>query len=670
MQKVSSNLNANKKSFVKKALVLIAFFLVAILVFAGCSFIEINPNKYYKEIVASATYYTTQGVKKDVSINTQELIDGINSFGYSQYFSTSSNDTGNTNEEATKLTINDLIDRKILAEHAKAMKEELWTKKEQVKDENGDLVYEQDENGNDILDKPVMQIVYDDAFYNFDQKKAIYQSFLSINSQIATIEDTVKTEWKIETPIGGNGSEETADTTYTPFEKQIEKNKDGNFEFVDTEVSYELDPNKDAINAIDTNKVEKLDVNTFSYTSPGYAAAATKEEKDVFNEAKTRFYKQLRTFYAGRGETGKSDSELLRMEIERNRVSQEETLLMNRFQVYYTNTLKVGDVAMGNINQNFAKIFQNTYQAEKIKYATDSNGYITEAAKQAYRDNLKSTPPTAATLFAPVQNEYFTVQHILFGYSDEQTAQITKWKEQVATGQITYDELEVNIRNLSEQITAKGTEITAGSAGHNLLQLITSNNKLQLNGVDADAAGTQYDNFRDAMFAYTTDSGTLNAEGDYVMPINRYKPGKDGDETDNNDSMVKEFADMSRTIRLDTLDSKGVAYNHVGNISAPVLSEYGWHIIMYTGEVKNQFDDLAKLDINNSDTATTIANRLYNVNIKAGHNKSYYDLMYEKVSLTEFESYTDGILGALRNQMTIKWKKSTYMDVIKNMGIK
>lgn len=85
---------------------LMCLLLVVSCCFVGCSTFSIDYVRYYNEVVATVG---------DYEITRHELINSYNNYGYNYYVS----QQGKSEQEALELTLGLMIDRKLLAEHAK-----------------------------------------------------------------------------------------------------------------------------------------------------------------------------------------------------------------------------------------------------------------------------------------------------------------------------------------------------------------------------------------------------------------------------------------------------------------------------------------------------------------------------------------------------------------------
>ena len=147
--------------------------------------------------------------------------------------------------------------------------------------------------------------------------------------------------------------------------------------------------------------------------------------------------------------------------------------------------------------------------------------------------------------------------------------------------------------------------------------------------------------FRDFMHKYSNDDATLNAEACYYIP------------TDSSlDSMVTEFADASR----DIYDNGN---GTVGTITGWVETEYGYHIIMYTGTPTN-VDANGAIDVVLSALNNYYLNPVYSNGI---NGKTMLDKVIEQVTLTSYSTLESNILDAIKANKDIVTSESVYSDL-------
>ena len=110
--------------------------------------------------------------------------------------------------------------------------------------------------------------------------------------------------------------------------------------------------------------------------------------------------------------------------------------------------------------------------------------------------------------------------------------------------------------------------------------------------------------------------------------------------------MVEEFANASREVQKQGL----------GSVSGLVYTEYGAHIIMFTGVPEN---------VSITGENTTLQD-LANVKLKSSSDKNMLDLFIEKVTKNDYSTQQTMIIEQLRENMDIVINKTKLKDYYKN----
>ncbi|MBQ8749626.1 MAG: hypothetical protein IJZ29_04090 [Clostridia bacterium] len=202
----------------------------------------------------------------------------------------------------------------------------------------------------------------------------------------------------------------------------------------------------------------------------------------------------------------------------------------------------------------------------KAKYDLDTVGY-----SQYIKDILSSAE---GIYYHPIENEFFYVSNVLLQFSEEQQAEIDVEKKLLEQGFITQADYDKFVEDLAKEIKVNAIDengnVTdnAYTAEEILLEIQTAVNS----AVTPEEKAKAYNEF---VYKYNSDPGIQNANRDYVIGI----PNEE-DEDEVRSNMVESFTEASRAL-----------YNNgegeIGSISGLVATEYGYHIIMYTGKIEN-----------------------------------------------------------------------------------
>ncbi len=534
---------------------LVILIMVCCISLTGCNLFERDNAKYLAQVVATT--------KEDVpvKITMEDVVNGYNNWGY-QYFQSGNVDK----EQATKQIINDCIDRKYLIRYF----------------EEHDFTLE---------DKELWLV-----------KQNVYES---INSKIEDLEDTIKIEWKWSSSSSDSSekSEEDIDSSkiYTPYESNFKFDEKGNIVF-----SSEWK---------DETEYPEKDPGDFKYTSIGNLENADADNRKLFTEAKNRYFNNLSDEFEDRGITGKSNEQLLNLEIERLTKTALENAKIIKLQNYYNKNILKSDTALDATLDAIYEEFKNKYNEQKQRYS--NSAYI-----ESYRTTMLNSSRTEAVYYHPSETdgEFFTVTHLLLKFSDETQSKLDEAKKLAENGGGTYENYAELLNSSYSQIKLQAINPETGKPEGKYVypadvisevEASTSNGKIDL------------ETFRKIQFKYQGDTAVYSSTYDYVIPTDPTK-----------DTMVKSFADTSRELR-----KSGV----VGKVSGLIKSEYGYHIIVYTGEVTNFLSDVTNKQV--------VLNTLLNTRLKADRNKTYLDLVYESINsnLDNFNTWTQNIVDTYRN---------------------
>lgn len=279
------------------------------------------------------------------------------------------------------------------------------------------------------------------------------------------------------------------------------------------------------------------------------------EFEDVGEEA----LKRIAIFYKGQYDSYKklTNDEIYEKVLER----QLENVLDNA----YISALdeKYDEGIISNINtQMIMEEYYRIVNDNKAKYDLDQVGY-----KQYVSDILSNAKDI---YYNPVEGEFFYVSHVLLSFSNEQKALIDDKKSLLEQGAITQKDYDIFVENLAKEIKVNAIDengVVTDNA-YTASEILSEISEAVNQGVTAREKAQIFNKF---VYKYGSDPGIQNTERDYVIGIE-----KDDDLTRSN--MVEAFTNTSRDL---------YATGNVGAISGLVQSDYGYHIIMYTGNIAN-----------------------------------------------------------------------------------
>ncbi len=353
------------------------------------------------------------------------------------------------------------------------------------------------------------------------------------------------------------------------------------------------------------------------FTSVGAVKTKITEYSDgIREEEMKRFVKDLKSGESYKTFDDNTSMAIFERELDRVYKIQEDNKYIEKYEETFTNSYTVS-------KEQVLDIYKATMRGQKELYFNN---------EAAYNEAMKSD--ATSVYYHPTQG-WFYVSHLLIGYTDAQKAKITEWEDQVKKGIITEEEKDANIERLRTELTAtaRDSEGNATSVVKSASAVLAEvDSTLATYGSDANA---RINAFTDLIYKYTTESSFLTRDYDYAIPL---------DET--YDSMVEEFATASRQLQ---------ATGEVGAYSRLVYTEFGAHIIMFTG---------APINANVNIDSTTIQN-LADTPLKSSSTKNMLDLFISKVTTSDYNTQQAKLIDQLRQDAEITIYKSRLGDYLK-----
>lgn len=540
----------------KKILTYIFSLCLCIMVFAGCSLVQLNASKYYKQTVAEIVY----SKDKTYEFTMEDLLQAYNNYGYQlaqNNSSSSSSSSSMTSEEILTKTAELMVQRHLLVE--------------KIKEELGDLSTEEK---------------------NYIKR----QTYDSINSQLASLEDTIRVEW--DRKISEDETKEDESTSlrasYTVYEPTVEK------------VVEEKEVNGTTKLVTELKRV--TDDEEIDGTDPGEFKQAITDE-DISKEAWKRYMKTLQDNNENLGKKY-SDEKAFEKEIDRIYNLLVENRYISKYQTAITNGLEITAEAA-------VESYKEKYKRDYEKYANDEAAYHSAMSEDA-----------SSVYYHPNSgNEYIYVTHILFKFSDEQTAEISNLKKLYQSNSISKEVYEARLEEVQslENTVVKYEEngVTKTTSAALAYQDVLNNVGKYDKDIQFEARAKEFNTY---IYKYNDDEGIMNKDFAYVVNL----------DTSVTDKMVKSFADESRRLQ----NEEGV-----GAMSKPILTDYGYHIILNLGPVKNV------VEYENIDNITW--ETLYNVKTQPSSEKTLFHVEYDTINTDStrlsqvLSSKTDDLMGGV-----------------------
>lgn len=433
------------------------------------------------------------------------------------------------------------------------------------------------------------------------------ETYEHINTTLASLEDEIRVEWdrvvNEDDKEEDSSTEEEGPTEYQEYKPTVER------------VYY-----KEEVNDVKKYKSKLVRVEEEKEpedeSDPGeFVQNIT--DADVSAEAWKRY---MKTLQKNNEELGikLSDEKAFEKEINRIYGVLEENKYISKYQEHLTKNLEIDSTSV-------VESYKQKYKRDYELYSNNESAYHTAMANDA-----------STVYYHPNSgNEYVYVTHVLLGFSDETLAKIKNLEKLYQSNSIEKSVYEAKLKQLQNIETTmidyydeKGNkkQISAQLAYEEIYNNVSKYDK----DVNFELRAKEFNKY---IYKYNTDQGILNRDFAYVVNL----------DTNVEDQMVKEFADEARRLQKE---------EGVGAMSEPILTEYGYHIILNLGPVTNV------VEYNNIDNLTWEA--LYNVKTQPSSEKTLFHVEYD--ALNSDETKVNAILTSLVNDLAAQVEVVNYWE--------
>ena len=432
------------------------------------------------------------------------------------------------------------------------------------------------------------------------------ETYEHINTTLASLEDEIRVEWDRvvnEDDKDEDSSTEEGPTEYQEYKPTVER------------VYYEEEVNgvtkyKSKLVRVEEEKEPEDE------SDPGkFVQNIT--DADVSAEAWKRY---MKTLQKNNEELGikLSDEKAFEEEINRIYGVLEENKYISKYQEHLTKNLEIDSTSV-------VESYKQKYKRDYELYSNNESAYHTAMANDA-----------STVYYHPNSgNEYVYVTHVLLGFSDETLAKIKNLEKLYQSNSIEKSVYEAKLKQLQNIETTmidyydeKGNkkQISAQLAYEEIYNNVSKYDK----DVNFELRAKEFNKY---IYKYNTDQGILNRDFAYVVNL----------DTNVEDQMVKPFADEARRLQKE---------EGVGAMSEPILTDYGYHIILNLGPVTNV------VEYNNIDNLTWEA--LYNVKTQPSSEKTLFHVEYD--ALNSDETKVNAILTSLVNDLAAQVEVVNYWE--------
>lgn len=532
----------------KKIFAFICCLTCMMYIFTGCALFEENQERKLNQVVASVG---------NVSVTLEQLLKS-----YSNNAETLSNNGYNV-EQALEYCTKNLLVRGVV-----------------------------EEGGKKMLDEGKITIT------DYDKSEAVKGSVNYFSSLMDAYKDEVLKDMGLTSALPSNTDSSSSYTAETKFEAkyryevevtEADGQKNYNLSIRDVE-KEDSNPVVEFV-SVYNHYMQGVDITTEYYKilDDSYVAEYGEQMKSLLYDKVCASYKVSYKQYANQSNQKIIVSEMTK--ILKEYVSQ---LYINKVSEYYNNLAKANVSA-----SDLLKYYTDKYNASKSIYENNDTAYISAMLGDS-----------ANTYYNAMPNAFGFVTHVLLGFSEDQKALLSERKNQLSSEEYT----------LYESKLAQEIKVTAyDENGAVIKESVTPNEVLQEIKEDILSAGSFAERasaFNKYVYMYNSDPGIKNKETDYVI-------GRQiKEETESRSKMVTNFTDASRALietylgvqegkDIATIKAEGknkadieamstgeyVGYaksfdrfldestiaGELGSISGLVLTENGYHIIMFTG---------------------------------------------------------------------------------------
>lgn len=444
-----------------------------------------------------------------------------------------------------------------------------------------------------------------------DKNILLNQVYKHINTSILALESEVRVEWDM-VIAEEEAKEESAAELRVKYEEYI--------------ATVEREYVKEVVNGVTKYSAKLVRVEKeeefLDDSEPGEFIQTITDE-DVSTEAWKRYIKNLKENAEAIGLVY-TDEEVFDREIEKIYNVLEENKYISLYQENLSKSLEIKTADVVNS-------YKEKYKRDYELYYNNEDAYHTAMSSNA--QDVYYHPNSG--------DEYVYVTHILFKFSDEQTAEIERLEKLYKSNSIeksVYDVKLKEVQNIENTVVSyeengEVKQISAQLAYYDILNNVSKYDK-DINFVK------RAEEFNKFLYKYNDDEGIMNSDFAYVVNL----------DTKVKDKMVKPFANESRRLHQEGK----------GSMSEPILTDYGYHVILNLGQVVNV------LEPGNIDNLTW--EKLYNTKTQPSSNKTLFHVEYDAL-----EANNNAIANIMNSKISdltaqakvIKYWEKRYLTLLK-----
>lgn len=370
----------------------------------------------------------------------------------------------------------------------------------------------------------------------------------------------------------------------------------------------------------------------------------------LYNENyKTAYQKYFKDLKAGEYgmKLSTNSKEVFEREIKRLYDINYENYMVEKYNETFKNSSNISNIS----TEDILNLYSSKVRANYAKYVLEEDS--------TYDKNVSDTL-TDVYYFKNDENstKYFTVANILFQFDDEQQA-----KYNSLSAELDANKGQDGCDNIQNQIDALYNQINPVIRQYNPVtdeyEEIENSSNLTVDDIIYDQIEVLLDNaqatgnvnhigdtINDLIYKYNEDPGMFNAKSPYVIGV------KDEKAVSN---FVEEFNEAG-------LDLYNNGYGEIGDV-AVAKSQYGVHVLIYTGKCENLFDGInSSFNITSEEAILKLNSTRPNILL----DKTYLDVLYDELYSNNFSYFQSANANFLREDYNIKLYKGRFAESLKD----
>lgn len=312
-----------------------------------------------------------------------------------------------------------------------------------------------------------------------------------------------------------------------------------------------------------------------------------------------------------------------------------DVLLENYLVSKYTNSKKNYEMPTAVTASQIVDLYASKARASYTQYVIEKDSQ--------YSSNVQSSPNDVYYFINDLDTtKFFTVANILFKFTDTQQKEYNRLKAKydAKDGGYSYTDYQSDLNDLYSQIVPVVRKFDSETGNYEVVESDLTVEDIRLEIADSlqsaklEGVNKVGDTINEFIYQYNQDPGMFNATNNYVIGVD-----KDG-------NAVSNF--------VESFNNAGIAlYNNdngeIGDISGLVRSEYGLHLLVYTGACRNLFDAIdSSFELNESAIET-----LYSTRVNLLVDKTYFDVLYDEIYTDNYSVYETANINFLRKKFDI-----------------